>query len=54
MGRAADVNYYIQLDPGGKQVRVHVNSLKPHLGKIPQQWQGYLEQEEEGGGILLM
>ena len=24
MGRAADVNCYIQLDPGSKQVRVHI------------------------------
>ena len=47
MARATDINYYIQIAPDASQVRVHVDSLKPHLGCVPQAWRGYEEESEE-------
>jgi hypothetical protein len=49
MARATDINCYIQLTPDSDQVRVHVDSLKPHLGRVPLAWEGY-EGEPEGAG----
>ena len=45
MGRATDINYYIQLTPEVVQVRVHGDSLKPHLGRVPPNWRGYEEAD---------
>ena len=31
----------IALSPADRCIRVHVDHLKPHLGKVPQTWEGY-------------
>jgi hypothetical protein len=48
MGRATNVNYYIQLTPESRQVRVHVDSLKPHLGRVPLKWKEHVGTDPEG------
>ena len=45
------MNYYIKLEPESGPVRVHVDSLKPHLGRVPQVWREFLEEERRGEEI---
>ena len=36
--KCSDLNYIIELEPGGRCVRVHVNNLKGYHGRAPPQW----------------
>ena len=47
MDQATDINCYIQLTPESRTVRVHVDSLKPHLGRVPLVWRRYEEAEQD-------
>ena len=46
VGKASDINYYIKLTPDAQATRVHVDSLKPHLGQTPQAWRGHKSETE--------
>ena len=47
MLRPTDIHCTLQLNPDSKPRRVHINQLKPHLGRLPVAWQGYVEQRAE-------
>jgi len=50
MQRPTDIHCVIQLSPDAQSKRVHINQLKPHLGRQPAAWADYVpapdEQEE--------
>ena len=41
----------ISLSPSSKAVRVHIDHLKPHLGKVPQEWLDYESSEQEDSDL---
>ena len=48
-----EVNCIIQLNPTSEPRRVHVNKIKPHLGRIPPEWVDYpVQPVEERGEVL--
>ena len=44
-----DVNCQIQLLPERPPLMVHVDHLKPHLGKVPAAWQDVIADEVNSG-----
>ena len=47
MEKPTEVHCVIQETPAAMPRRVHVNKLKPHLGRIPPQWADYIEPTKE-------
>ena len=47
MSRPTEIHCVLQLVPGVKPKRVHINQLKAHLGREPPSWHGYSEPQQE-------
>ena len=45
MDRPTDVHAVIQELPGSNTRRVHINQLKPHLGKTPGEWADWIDSD---------
>jgi hypothetical protein len=44
MARPTDVHCVLQLDPDSREKRVHIDQVKPHLGRCPAVWRKWEEE----------
>ena len=44
--RPTDIHCIIQLAPTAKKKRVHINQVKPHLGRVPVEWKDFIPPPE--------